>query len=314
MESFLTLNLTSTEKRLLHNWRMFFQVNTLSDILNPEQTKILQVFRTQPKGKLMNRMHSSKLNWPNQTEPGVKGFKIWIKCLKACFNMQSNGNIYYQMGDWHLETLHNNNEWKYYYNSPLESVFVCTDDQIFQYPMISKRCTSAVFNMNIVPMIHPSLPDNCIPTEITSRADGMFMARFSKNKLISQMDSNIIHLKAMEKMEEWKNVMVENIVLLDNQKSIELISDNKEPILIFSDGGVSDYNGTFGIVIADGKIPLVTNKGKIYSVVFQQSPYRSELYSLLASIITFNEVFNETNIEHMSNKTIILHTDNKSII
>lgn len=223
---------------------------------------ILKEFRTQPKGELI-RPHVLQLNWPNQSEPGIKGFKVWMKCLKACFNMQSNGNIYHKMGDWNLETVHSTNEWKY------------TEDQFNQYPIITKQCTSAVVDMNVVPMIYPSLPDHCIPTTITKRSNGLSIARFSKNKVITQAESNVIHLKTLENREKWKHVMTDNIIVLDNQKAIDLISDSEQPIMIFSDGGVHDYHGNFGIVIADGETPIVSNKGQIYSVVFQQSPYRS---------------------------------------
>jgi hypothetical protein len=58
------------------------------------------------------------------------------------------------------------------------------------------------------------------------------------------------------------------------------------PIYIISDGGVFNYEGTFGVIISDGSLPIASNNGKLYSVDFVESSFRSEMYSMLAGILS----------------------------
>jgi hypothetical protein len=58
-------------------------------------------------------------------------------------------------------------------------------------------------------------------------------------------------------------------------------------IYIASDGGVHNYEGTFGVVLSDGISSFAQNSGKFYSVDFCASSYRSELYAMLAEVLSF---------------------------
>jgi ribonuclease HI len=85
-------------------------------------------------------------------------------------------------------------------------------------------------------------------------------------------------------------------------------------IYIVSDGGVYNYEGTYGVVISDGTNPLIKNYGKLYSVDFCESSYRSELYAMLAGIITLQAVSKEYGEISGDNTTVHLVTDNKALV
>ena len=59
-----------------------------------------------------------------------------------------------------------------------------------------------------------------------------------------------------------------HVIHPDDPESIEELNFG-----IITDGGVSDLNGIFGLVITDGNHPMIKNKGKIYSVDYLESPY-----------------------------------------
>ena len=88
--------------------------------------------------------------------------------------------------------------------------------------------------------------------------------------------------------------------------------NEKGQFYIVSDGGVSDLKGSSGIVISDGMSILASNKGKIYSVDYLESPFRSEMYGLLSGLVTFQAMMATS----INNNEVILHiySDNKPVI
>jgi ribonuclease HI len=89
-------------------------------------------------------------------------------------------------------------------------------------------------------------------------------------------------------------------------------SDND--IFITSDGGVYEYQGTFGVVISDKATPTLTNYGKLYSPELYESSYRSEAYGMLAGIISLNQAMETTEAHLKKGKTFVLYCDNKTLV
>jgi hypothetical protein len=94
----------------------------------------------------------------------------------------------------------------------------------------------------------------------------------------------------MKNKAKWNNHFIENTVITDVQQLKELLKNPETPIIIVSDGGVINYEGTFGLVISNGTNPIAKNNGKLYSVDFFESSFRSKLYALLAGLITFESI------------------------
>jgi hypothetical protein len=85
-------------------------------------------------------------------------------------------------------------------------------------------------------------------------------------------------------------------------------------IYIVSDGGVYNYEVTYGVVISDGNNPLMKNYGKLYSLDFCESSYRSESYAMLAGIITLQAVSKEYGELSGDNIAVHLVSDNKLLV
>ena len=124
MEEFLELILSNQEMKLLHRWRIFFQVNALSDLMSPGQSKGQSVFLKNKHNDIGNKLCTSRLNWPIQGNPSKKGFTLWVKCLLECFNVQKSGQIYYQLGNWIDEIANNTNLWNTYYHPATSFIFI----------------------------------------------------------------------------------------------------------------------------------------------------------------------------------------------
>jgi ribonuclease HI len=95
------------------------------------------------------------------------------------------------------------------------------------------------------------------------------------------------------------------------QQSIE---DNDTTIYIVSDGGVHKYEGNYGVVIAQGINILASTKGKIYSVEFHESSYRSELHGMLAGVVMLRHIIKEYSINWPKGKKVEIYCDNKAAV
>ena len=160
------------------------------------------------------------------------------------------------------------------------------------------------------------LPADCIPAEVFYKND-LVTFRFTKMTTAANMNQSkrICHDVPIE---EWRKEILEETEVINEERVSNVIHpDDPESIEelnfdIITDGGVSDLNGIFGLVITDGNHPMIKNKGKIYSVDYLESPYRSEMYGVLAGLVTFQSIFHQVLNNQVVN--INIYCDNKAVI
>jgi hypothetical protein len=97
------------ELRTFNNWRMFFQVNCLSEICNAEGTKIAQFYMTFPNENNIN--HKSKLQWPHQEKPSKKSFSTWTNVLRSTFDTNGINGLQAPLGPWITNDMTRHVEW-----------------------------------------------------------------------------------------------------------------------------------------------------------------------------------------------------------
>jgi hypothetical protein len=84
---------------------------------------------------------------------------------------------------------------------------------------------------------------------------------------------------------------------------------------VITAGGLDDNWGTFEVIISDGgKLVLAENMGQLYSIDFLQTSYRSELYGMVAGLVTFNQVVAPLRQEPPLPLILNLHTDNMQVL
>jgi hypothetical protein len=103
-------------------------------------------------------------------------------------------------------------------------------------------------------------------------------------------------------------------VIHDIQKVKTFLFDSAKSIIIVSDRGVHNYEDTFGLVLSDGANPIVKNNGKLYSVDFFESLFRSELYAMLACLLMLEAICKEYGDLKGNQRTIHLYSDNKRVV
>lgn len=91
MEAFsnMTPSLSKNQLRYMHNWRVFFKVEVLSDIANSQGDAIIPVYLTYPGNTTRDALRCSKqstLRWPYQECLTSKTtFALWVSCIRKCF-------------------------------------------------------------------------------------------------------------------------------------------------------------------------------------------------------------------------------------
>jgi ribonuclease HI len=123
-------------------------------------------------------------------------------------------------------------------------------------------------------------------------------------------DKNII----MKDLPNWKDYFLKYTIITDKTRFQSLFSQETFTIIIASDGGVHNYEGTYGVVLSNGASQFATNHGKIYSVDFCESSYRLELYAMLAGILTFKSLHTLSGIDSSTKITVKIFSDNKELV
>jgi uncharacterized protein YecA (UPF0149 family) len=80
-------------------------------------------------------------------------------------------------------------------------------------------------------------------------------------------------------LQNWQLTTLKNCSILHEDQLKNLIQDSSKPILITSDGGIHDYQGTFAVVLSEEDEPLLQNHGKLYSQTFYETSFRSVAYT-----------------------------------
>jgi hypothetical protein len=307
MSEFQTLGFSNSELKLINNCRLFFQVSTLVELCTPDGSSIQQCYLNQPRSPVIDKANPSNIIWPAQGKPGKRGFRLWHKALSLSFNIRKKGQLTYNFGQWITsDNIIKINTWQYYIH-PTSGCLYTKDDEYFYYmiPRIFRK-NYATYDDEGDCYLARSLPSECFPAAIRHNKDkGIYIANYSTIHNTSAAAKEDLH---------WTAPFLENTIITETQHTKDLMTQADSNIYIVSDGGVYNYEGTFGVVISDGSNPLVKNYGKMYSLDFCESSYRSELYAMLAGVLTLQAVSTEYGALSCNNITVHLITDNKALV
>jgi hypothetical protein len=113
---------------------------------------------------------------------------------------------------------------------------------------------------------------------------------------------------------KWRHDILGNIIVEDETELRRVMADPISVLNIVSDGGVHTYQSNYGLVIAQKLYSLATNMGKIYSMPFHKSSYRSEMFGMLAAVVSVRHILETFNITMPPKKKLCFHCDNKSVV
>ena len=162
--------LSNSQLRLMFNWRLFFQVTTLSDLCNAKGDTMLDIYLTYPTATNINNLRTdmiSKLKWPFQLPPTDRStFKLWIKNFKLCFLQGSSRKLRQSLGSWTVSPTTSNSIWKSYISPDHQSVLIRTATDIRCYSTILQTTPgTTTFESDFVSQGISSITCDFLPTD-----------------------------------------------------------------------------------------------------------------------------------------------------
>jgi hypothetical protein len=92
----------SAHQRIFNNWRMYFQINTLSDLASNTGDKIEEGYLN--KNLAGNyEQNKSKLKWPIQQMPHLDTYKIWKTAITQIVKCNNLGHLQLKLGPWTVQ-------------------------------------------------------------------------------------------------------------------------------------------------------------------------------------------------------------------
>jgi hypothetical protein len=224
--------------------------------------------------------------------------------------MDHSGRINHRFGKWlKCDALTTTNSWLFYIQPSSGTLFTKIDDSSNFTTLLPTTIWKnyAIYNSNDDSHLTQQLPHDCIPTNLRmNRKQGSLVANFYNPDLIEKT--------IMKHQPAWEDPFIENTTVSDKTNIHKLFSQDEFIVLIASDGGAYNHEGTFGMVISDGNALLAHNNGKFYSVDFCESSFRSELYAMLAGILTLKSLCIHYKALHTAKITIKMVSDCKTLI
>lgn len=118
---------TTAEKRVFNNWRLFFKVSMLSDIVESNGNVVQSVYwnpQDIQSRRVAKRLRTSRHNWPHKQAPDLSTFKIWKRLLKQSFKISSAGVLHKGLGMWEVSPEYSENIWSAYLHTRNHQLYV----------------------------------------------------------------------------------------------------------------------------------------------------------------------------------------------
>jgi hypothetical protein len=303
MTAFQQRKATRAELLVVNNWRIYYKVILLLDLCFATGKGIQPILLENNHSTLV-RQSSSTLHWPKQGKPDVSSFKVWKRFLKKCF---INPDIHQlpSMGPWNIDEVLRITPRYGYYSKIEKEIYILAGSSFHTHEAYDIGRTSARFDPNQSSSMLTILPADSIPVDIYLYP----ISTLVKFDIVATNQQN-----PTKDASKWGCNILRHFKILDITKLRSSLENKNIETNIASDGGVHNYQSIFGLVITSKSDVVATNKGKIYSIKFHESFYCSELFGILAALVSLRHIISSYNMTIPRQKDIFLYCDNKSVV
>ena len=311
------ISLSKNQWRYVHNWRMYFQVHTISDITNPFGDQILPIYTTFPDSTLFSE-RKSKLLWPRQEPPTcISSFKLWVKCLRLAFLQGRSNFLVRPLGKWIVNPTTSESTWNHYIDISYSSIIICTDDNILRYShVVSNTSCTTTFDLSISTSLD-AIPDQYFPVQLTFR-DNQGIASHNKQRMLLEscivkpISLDVEH--AIQQAPSWKKHSLQHFHIPDPIAFLDSLQNADKKVIVVSDGGLQDGKGSFGVAFGTFADDLAMIEGPAPGNSDLLTSLRSEAYGLLAGLAFLNIYITTHKVIIPSNRPIQLYSDNLGLV
>jgi ribonuclease HI len=302
-----------TDKIRINRCRMYLKAETIADLSNAAGTHITE----QAMDCRETAILEPKAKWPRQTRPGPKHRAAWRKLLKSICK-DSTSELLESLGNWNPDNP-SEKKWDAYFDAEKDKVYVrCAECPMFEHSIESKSRHEMVLERGRLHFEQVNTK-TLVPLDLWTSGEKWRVNKphgwIEKAAPISEKTRWKRHVA---KRDEWEKDLLQNVMQGSTQeKHIKLrkaLKDEKETIIIVSDGGCKDKAGSYGWVIAlesTGET-LWEHKGRARGG--DMNSYRAEAYGMLSAtafLVAYIDLFPNTGTAKCR---IRAYCDNKSLV
>jgi hypothetical protein len=296
-----------------NNWRIYFQVITLSDITTLDGLKIKEWYLT--KKASYKQQSPSLLRWPIQNQPDISTFKVWLSTLKQIVSFGTGGVLKEPLGRWTSNPLL---ERKINFVTDNTYLYQHQHNNIWSVHTINHHQYRKIyFHKDIIKMTKLRNSETYIPVD-TELLKNLYVINLRNTHQIPSSPNKIMRttntsLKEHIQYEsEWTKEIFQHITTSDE----EILMNNQElPIYICCDGGVKDLKAGFGLILQCNNTTIITNKSRIPEVYLPQSSHRAEGFGIICSLVIITKLQEFKYINNKLNQiNVNIICDNEAIV
>jgi hypothetical protein len=288
MDKVAMLQIPNWTKRLFNNWRLFFQVESLSDITTLDGENIDG--RYSNKKFVKEYTSTSKTRWPNQQHPNVKFYSTWWKIIKTIVDCDSKGRLRVPLGLWEVvPTLYN--EYNVLMHQSTDFMITKDSKNIWKKSTRSHTVRSKIFftkNGNdtmsdinwteFIPVPYMGDPKFYI---INGRKIGSIQ-RVQQSVVTHSYDSSGIKLESF--IHNNNNLFQQLIKYTTIYKEEILVENIYQEITLCSDGGAKKGKGSFGIACMLQDMVLLECNNRTPNTYEEANCHRCEAMGILVTL------------------------------
>jgi hypothetical protein len=119
MDQINEIELSPTKRKIINNWRLFYELTSIAKIMNNCGDQIKPEYFNKNKVKLYTS--KSVLRWPIQKMPDIGNFRVWLNYIATITKCNRNVNVKTNLGKWSTrpETVYVSNTWIHKYKQHL---------------------------------------------------------------------------------------------------------------------------------------------------------------------------------------------------
>jgi hypothetical protein len=298
------------ELEIINACRLYLRVTRVSDITTSDGSRITarMLMGTYTPTEI-DDVRPTKIEWPYQEKPDKSAWKIWIKALQTTI-CRENGQLFQSLGKWNAKIEY---DWKYYLTSKDNYLYSRQDGSWCRHKPIRLGLVLK-FNKDHSPSPPPINPYPVNPSlnQTNIVCHHAYSSRTPPPSAKPKANTFPEHLAIH--MEPWETHLLSDIVEYDDS-NFSLADHVRlgDELILGTDGGDTDGNGTFGWALAIHNRILVENLGLSPGNQEQNESLRSESTGWL-SLLRF--IYHYQNYHQISfeNCKKIHYCDNSSLV
>jgi ribonuclease HI len=291
MDHVMQSNMSSVEVNMVNKTRMYLQIELISEISNPEGTRIDQ--RWLKEGE---KPSWSTLKWPQVKKPSAKMWKAWKKAINQI--AQHGGELRVKLGRW--KEIPKTRRYKWMQDG--EYAYEEAENVIKKSKISEKSRRKAIMSNSHI--IVEERSRECIPTNApVGREIEVFGKAKIKNRRERQITEDI-------KIENPKSLeyLTKNLDIEEEERFAEIMT-SEEIVTIVSDGGLKT-DGGFGWVAAVDEEIIAKCHGAVRGSRDQLSSFRTEATGMFSAMRLMSSIAKQIR----SQIKISAWTDNEALV